>query len=79
VDVTDTFAVKLAALECYASQFGEAPGPETRLARADFLGLVEARARVAGAAIEARYGEGLTWRGALRIVPALAEWLGGEP
>jgi bacillithiol biosynthesis deacetylase BshB1 len=77
VDVGETMAAKRAALECYASQFGDGPGPQTRLARAGFLELVEARARVAGAAIEARYGEGLTWRGALRLTPVLAAWLGG--
>jgi bacillithiol biosynthesis deacetylase BshB1 len=76
VDVTATFAFKRAALERYASQFRPGPGPETRLARAGFLDLVEARARVAGAAIEATYGEGFTWRGALRLGGALAAWLG---
>jgi bacillithiol biosynthesis deacetylase BshB1 len=76
VDVGPTFAAKRAALACYESQFGAGPGPETRLARAGFLELVEARARVAGAAIEAAFGEGLTWRGALRADGALAAWLG---
>lgn len=76
VDVSGSFAAKRAALECYASQFGDGPGPETRLARAGFLELVEARARVAGAAVEASHGEGFTWRGALRLSPELAAWLG---
>jgi N-acetylglucosamine malate deacetylase 1 len=76
VDVSATWAAKRAALLCYASQFGAGPGPETRLSRDGFLELVEARARVAGAAVEARYGEGFTWRGALRLGGAVAAWLG---
>ena len=68
-----------AALECYRSQFEPGPGPETRLSAPGFLDLVEARARVAGAAIEVRHGEGFTYRGALRLTPALAAWLGVTP
>lgn len=76
VDVSATFAAKRSALACYESQFGSGPGPETRLSHEGFLDLVEARARVAGAAVEARYGEGFTWRGALRWGGGLAAWLG---
>ena len=76
VDVTETFARKRRALECYGSQFEPSPGPATRLSAPDFLELVEARARIAGAAIEARYGEGFTYRGALRLASGLAAWLG---
>jgi LmbE family N-acetylglucosaminyl deacetylase len=76
VDVTETWARKRRALECYRSQFEPGPGPETRLTAPGFLELVEARARVAGAAIEARYGEGFTYRGALRLASGLAAWLG---
>jgi bacillithiol biosynthesis deacetylase BshB1 len=77
VDVTETWERKRQALACYASQFeSERGGSETRLSRPGFLALVEARARIAGAAIEALYGEGYTYRGALRLSPALAGWLG---
>lgn len=77
VDVSESFATKRKALACYRSQFGsQGPGPQTRLSDPGFLDLVEARARVAGAAVEAKYGEGFTYRGALRLTPALAVWLG---
>jgi hypothetical protein len=33
---------------------------------------------VAGAAVEAKYGEGFTYRGALRLTIALAAWLGAS-
>lgn len=79
VDVTATFEQKRAALSCYGSQFDPGPGPATRLSSPDFLELVEARARVAGAAIEARYGEGFTWRGTLRLSSHFASWLGVSP
>jgi len=79
VDVSESFAAKRAALACYRSQFeGGGGAPETRLSAPGFLDLVEARARVCGAVIESRYGEGFTYRGALRLTPALAAWLGGE-
>lgn len=64
VDVSAHFATKRHALEAYASQFTPGPGAVTRLSGGDFLALVEARARVAGAAIGVRFGEGLVWRGA---------------
>ena len=77
VDVSESFATKRKALACYRSQFGAGgSGPQTRLSDPGFLDLVEARARVAGAAVEARYGEGFTYRGALRLSAALAAWLG---
>jgi bacillithiol biosynthesis deacetylase BshB1 len=79
VDVSESFAAKRAALLCYATQFGEGAGPGTRLAGTGFLELVEARARVAGAAVEAGYGEGFTWRGAARPDGPLAKWLAGPP
>jgi bacillithiol biosynthesis deacetylase BshB1 len=76
VDVSETYARKRRALECYRSQFDAGPGPETRLSAGGFLELVEARARLAGAAVEVRYGEGFTYRGALRLAAGLAAWLG---
>jgi bacillithiol biosynthesis deacetylase BshB1 len=76
VDVTATFERKRGALLCYGSQFSSEEGPETRLAGGEFLEVVEARARIAGAAIGVRYGEGFGWRGALALVPALAAWIG---
>ncbi|HEV8481448.1 MAG TPA: bacillithiol biosynthesis deacetylase BshB1 [Candidatus Eisenbacteria bacterium] len=77
IDVSESFAAKRAALACYRSQFdARGGGVETRLSDPGFLDLVEARARVAGAVVEARYGEGFTYRGALRLTPALAGWLG---
>jgi bacillithiol biosynthesis deacetylase BshB1 len=79
IDVSESFATKRRALACYRSQFGsQGTGPQTRLSDPGFLDLVEARARVAGAAVEARYGEGFTYRGALRLSPALAAWLGAS-
>ncbi len=65
LDVSPFFARKRTALEAYASQFAVGPGAATRLSRGDFLALVEARARVAGAALGVAYGEGLVWRGAV--------------
>ena len=65
-DISETFERKRQALAAYASQF-EGDGPATRLASGDFLQLVEARARVAGAALGVRYGEGLCWRGAASL------------
>jgi LmbE family N-acetylglucosaminyl deacetylase len=78
VDVSESFERKQAALRAYRSQFESGPGAVTRLSAPGFLELVEARARVAGAAIGARYGEGFTWRGALRMVTPLAALLGAD-
>lgn len=64
VDVSHTFARKLEAIAAYASQFAT-PGAATRLSGGSFLELVEARARLAGAAVGVRYGEGVCWRGAV--------------
>jgi hypothetical protein len=76
VDVTEWFPRKLEALRAYRSQFDAGPGASTRLNAPGFLELVEARARVAGASVGVRYGEGFTWRGALRLSPSLSGFLG---
>lgn len=83
VDVSASFAIKRHALEAYASQFAPGPGSATRLSTGDFLGLVEARARVAGAAIGVAFGEGFLWRGAaaaaaLAALATLAPAAGAE-
>jgi bacillithiol biosynthesis deacetylase BshB1 len=81
VDVTSTFARKREAIAAYASQFS-GKGPETRLTGDGFLELVEARARLAGAAVGVRYGEGICWRGAASVdalaLLAAAPVLGGK-
>jgi bacillithiol biosynthesis deacetylase BshB1 len=76
VDVGGFLPHKLDALRAHGSQFAAGEGPETRLASSGFLDLVEARARVAGAAIGVKYGEGFLWRGALALTPWLAVWIG---
>ena len=78
VDVTSTFEKKREALLSYRSQFEANPGPETRLAAGEFLELVEARARVAGAAVGVRFGEGFVWRGALSLAALTRSGLAGE-
>jgi hypothetical protein len=66
IDISDTFAMKRAALECYASQFGAgAGGPATRLSRPTFLAGVEARARRLGELVGVSHAEGLVHAGAL--------------
>lgn len=66
IDVSDAFAAKRAALECYASQFAAgAGGPQTRLDRPTFLAGVEARARRLGELVGVTYAEGLVHAGAL--------------
>jgi bacillithiol biosynthesis deacetylase BshB1 len=77
VDISGFLPAKLEALRAHGSQFDAGDGPETRLATGGFLEIVEARARVAGAAIGVRYGEGLIWRGALSLSRWLAGWAGG--
>jgi len=58
VDVTDTFAAKLEAIQAHRTQFQSHPGSrETPLNRPGFLELVEARALASGHRIGVRYGE----------------------
>ena len=63
VDVTPVWDRRVRALRAHASQLGEGEGLSTYLTGTDFLAEVEARARVLGAAIGARYGEGFRVRG----------------
>jgi bacillithiol biosynthesis deacetylase BshB1 len=63
VDVTPVWERRVRALRAHASQLGGGEGPSTYLSGPDFLAEVEARARVLGASIGARYGEGFRVRG----------------
>ena len=72
VDITPVWERRLEALHAHASQVGSGPGRETYLTSPDFLAEVEARARVLGASIGARYGEGFRHRGPLAIRDARA-------
>lgn len=59
VDVTDTFATKIDAVNAHRSQFDPGAGSrQTPLNQPNFLEVVEARAIVAGRRIGVRYGEG---------------------
>lgn len=78
VDVTPVWEQRTSALRAHASQLGAGPGPTTYLTDARFLGEIEARARVLGAAIGVTYGEGYRSAGPLGIHDARA-LLGGEP
>jgi bacillithiol biosynthesis deacetylase BshB1 len=70
VDVSEHFERRMAALRAHRSQLGldGAAGPETYLTREGFLGEVEARARVLGARIGVRFGEGF------RVSQAFPVW-----
>jgi N-acetylglucosamine malate deacetylase 1 len=68
VDVTAAWEARMDALRAHVSQLDPAAGPATYLTHPDFLAEVEARARVLGARIGARYGEGYRTAGPLAIV-----------
>jgi len=70
VDVTPVWERRLAALRAHASQLGAGPGPATYLTDPGFLDEVDARARVFGAAIGARYGEGYRAPGPIAVTDA---------
>ena len=70
VDVSEVWERRMAALRAHASQLGTGTGPETYLTRPGFLDEIEARARVFGATIGARYGEGYRLRGPVPIADA---------
>lgn len=72
VDITAVWERRTAALAAHASQLGGPGGPATYLTAPDFLAEVEARARVFGAAIGVRYGEGYRSRGPLAVGDARA-------
>ena len=71
VDVTPVWERRLEALRAHASQI-EGAGPQTYLTAPDFLAEVESRARVFGAAIGAKFGEGYRMRGPLALYDARA-------
>lgn len=72
VDVTPVWERRVAAVREHKSQLAGAPGPSTYLTHPDFLAEVEARARVFGATIGARYGEGYRSSGPVAVGDARA-------
>jgi bacillithiol biosynthesis deacetylase BshB1 len=66
VDITPVWEQRLAALRAHASQI-EGEGPSTYLTHPGFLGEVESRARVFGASIGTRFGEGYRARGPIAV------------
>jgi bacillithiol biosynthesis deacetylase BshB1 len=72
VDVTAVWERRMAALSAHRSQLGPGQGPATYLTQPDFLAEVESRARVFGAAIGVRYGEGYRSRGPVGVADARA-------
>jgi bacillithiol biosynthesis deacetylase BshB1 len=66
VDVTPVWERRVSALRAHASQI-EGEGPATYLTDPGFLSEVESRARVFGASIGARFGEGYRARGPIAI------------
>jgi bacillithiol biosynthesis deacetylase BshB1 len=72
VDITAVWETRLSAMRAHVSQLDPAAGPPTYLTHPDFLAEVEARARVLGARIGARYGEGYRTAGPLGVTDALA-------
>jgi bacillithiol biosynthesis deacetylase BshB1 len=72
VDVTGVWERRMAALAAHRSQIGAGPGPATYLTQPDFLAEVESRARMFGAAIGVRYGEGYRTRGPIGVSDARA-------
>jgi len=71
VDVTSTWADRTRALQCYASQVHhpdyvpKMDEPETFISNPDFFAWIEARARMWGYRIGARYGEPFAYRGVM--------------
>jgi bacillithiol biosynthesis deacetylase BshB1 len=68
VDITDTFEAKMEAVKCYGTQFfgGENEfkfNPLTYISQPGFLESIEAKAKVMGHRIGAKYGEGLLMKG----------------
>ena len=79
VDITPVWERRAAALAAHRSQIAGAAGPPTYLTAPDFMPEVEARARVFGAAIGARYGEGYRARGPVAVRDARALLDGAQP
>jgi bacillithiol biosynthesis deacetylase BshB1 len=72
VDISDVWEIKMAAIKAYASQFGdgsETPQepPLTFLKSNEFLELIEAKCRLAGGMIGAKYGEPFYTHRPLRV------------
>lgn len=78
VDVSEVWDRRVKALHAHASQLDPAAGPATYLSAPGFLEEIEARARLWGAQIGVRYGEGYRLRGALGLHDARALLAGGE-
>ena len=78
VDVSEVWDRRVKALHAHASQLDPGAGPPTYLTAPGFLEEIEARARLWGAQIGVRYGEGYRLRGALGIADARALLAGGE-
>jgi bacillithiol biosynthesis deacetylase BshB1 len=72
VDVSAVWERRMEALEAHRSQLAGTPGPPTYLTDDGFRAEVEARARVFGAAIGSRYGEGYRTAGPLAVRDARA-------
>lgn len=72
VDVTSVWEKKCEAIRAHKSQLDPAAGPATYLTAPDFLPEVEARARVWGASIGVRFGEGYRASGPVKIADARA-------
>jgi len=72
VDITPVWERRMEALRAHTSQVGSGPGLSTYLTAPDFLAEVEARARILGASIGARFGEGFRHRGPLGVRDARA-------
>ncbi len=85
VDITPVWERRVAALAAHRSQLGAGAGADagagaaTYLTAPDFPAEVEARARVFGAAIGARYGEGYRSRGPVAVSDARALISGAHP
>ncbi len=70
VDISPVWERRVEALQAHRSQLEASAGPTTYLTHPEFLSEVEARARIWGAKIGARYGEGYRTRGPVGITDA---------
>ncbi|HTM58286.1 MAG TPA: bacillithiol biosynthesis deacetylase BshB1 [Candidatus Udaeobacter sp.] len=70
VDVSPVWERRAAAIAAHQSQLDPARGPATYLTHPEFITEVEARARVWGSAIGARFGEGYRVRGPVPVSDA---------
>ena len=81
VDITDTFETKLAAIRCFRSQFHTGDErfrgqSETYISSAEFLQLIETRARYWGSKIGAAYGEAFLWPGPVPVDDLVSTFAG---